>query len=211
MFYLIHLLKYKINNYIELIHIYSFYLILFVMLGLSGSLLQEEHFASSVIILLLFSWLSSFSNFYQEDYEDGTLDQLRLSNYSLEVIMLLKLLVHLLLVCAPMAFITCAVTWLLGFSSINLASLSTVILLTGLQMGAVGALADSLCIGLKKVSNLLSIIIIPLIIPSIIFSLNALHSASSEASSSIILLMAYCALSIPLCCIGSAACLRNSE
>lgn len=206
MFYLMSQLKYKFNNLIELAYIYIFYLGIHVILGFSGVLLLPENFYSTLIILLFISWLPSFSMFLLEDEEDGTLDLLRLSKLSLESIVIYKLLVHIIMLVLPMALMSIFIAFLLNIGSVPFWKLFMIILCSGAQMGAVGLLASSLCTGYIKSNNILSLIVIPLIIPTVIFALKLFDQASG--SNAFLLLIAYSALSIALCCMVASSVMR---
>ncbi len=117
----------------------------------------------------LLACLLSLDRLFQADAEDGALDQLLLSPLPLEAVVALKALAHWLttglplVVVAPMLALTlnlpgAAYPWLVASLAAGTPALSLI--------GAVGA---ALTVGVRRGGLLLSIVVLPLYIPTLIF------------------------------------------
>jgi len=124
-------------------------------------------------IAALLAALLSLDRLFQADYEDGTLDQLLLSPLALEQVVLAKALAHWLTTGLPMTL----VAPLLGLSLALPASVLPVLVLS-LAIGTpalslVGAIGAAVTVGVRRGGLLLSILVLPLYIPTLIFGARA--------------------------------------
>ncbi len=120
----------------------------------------------------------SLDRLFQADAEDGALDVLALSPLPLEALVALKALAHWLttglplVIAAPVLGVTlslppAAYPWLVASLAIGTPGLSF--------LGAIGA---SVTVGLRRGGLLLSILVLPLYIPSLIFGARTVASAA---------------------------------
>lgn len=130
----------------------------------------------------LLACLLSLDRLFQADAEDGTLDQLLLSPLPLEAVVALKALAHWLttglplVVVAPLLALTLnlpapAYPWLVASLAAGTPALSLI--------GAVGA---ALTVGIRRGGLLLSILVLPLYIPTLIFGARAVADAGTGAT-----------------------------
>lgn len=121
----------------------------------------------------------SLDRLFQSDAEDGTLDVLALAPLPLEALVALKALAHWLttglplVLAAPLLGVTLglpgpAFPWLVASLAIGTPGLSF--------LGAIGA---AVTVGLRRGGLLLSILVLPLYIPSLIFGARAVAEAAS--------------------------------
>lgn len=203
-------LKYKIKNSIELIYLYIFY---FASCGVVGLLFQGKsipYLMAVLWIVMLFTWVLSIGQFWEEDERDGSLDQWRMSGIGLEWVGLAKWLTHMALVVIPVAAIAAGGLRPLGNIAASAGTTMLVLVLGGAQMLAVAMLAAAASVGQQRTSAAAGIVMLPLAIPSMIWGSAALgEGATSEDA--IIMLGAYALLSVPLSCLASAACLRAPD
>ncbi|MEQ8246465.1 MAG: heme exporter protein CcmB [Alphaproteobacteria bacterium] len=139
--------------------------------------------ASGVIwVAALLATMLSLDRMYQSDFEDGSLDLIALSPLPLELVSLAKTLAHwattglLLVVLSPLlgvlmqldasAFPTLIAAMALGTPTLSL-------------LGGIGA---ALTVGVKRGGVLLSLLVIPLFIPVLIFGVAAVDAAASGLS-----------------------------
>lgn len=159
----------------------AFFLIL-VLLVPFGTGPQPERLATiatgTLWIGALLACLLSLDRLFQTDSEDGTLDILALSPLPLEALVGLKALAHWLttglplVAVAPVLAITLhlpdpAYPWLVASLAAGTPGLSF--------LGAIGA---ALTVGLRRGGLLLSILVLPLYIPTLIFGARAVTAAS---------------------------------
>jgi heme exporter protein B len=133
--------------------------------------------AGTLWVAALLACLLSLDRLFQADLEDGTLDILLLAPLPLEAIIALKALAHWLstglplVVAAPFLALTLqlpapAYAWLVGGLAVGTPALSF--------LGAIGA---ALTVGLRRGGLLLSILVLPLYIPTLIFGARAAVAA----------------------------------
>jgi heme exporter protein B len=126
----------------------------------------------------LLACLLSLDRLFQADLEDGTLDVLTLSPLPLEAVVALKALAHWLttglplVVAAPLLALTLhlpapAYPWLIASLAAGTPGLSF--------LGAIGA---ALTVGIRRGGLLLSILVLPLYIPTLIFGARAVAAAA---------------------------------
>jgi heme exporter protein B len=175
----------------------------------NAELLQEM--APGVIwVSALLSVLLSLDRLFKQDYEDGSLDQLMLSPTPLVIRVLAKVTAHWLLTGLPLVL----VAPLLGMF-MYVPTEATGVLMLSLLLGTpvlslVGAIGVSLTVAVNRGGVLLSLIILPLYIPILIFGANAVDVASDGLSvrGQMLFLGAVLAMSVSLAPLATAVALR---
>jgi len=142
-----------------------------------------QEMAPGVIwVAALLSVLLSLDRLFKQDYEDGSLDQLMLSPNPLVILVLAKVCAHWLMTGLPLVIIAP----LLGvFMQLQTESLNVLIwsLLLGTPvLSLIGAIGVSLTVAVNRGGVLLSLIVLPLYIPVLIFGANAIDVASDGMS-----------------------------
>ena len=125
----------------------------------------------------LLACLLSLDRLFQADAEDGTLDQLLLSPLPLEAVVALKALAHWLTTGLPLV----VVAPLLALT-LNLPAPALPWLVAGLAAGTpalslIGAIGAALTLGLRGGGALLSLLVLPLYVPVLIFGAGAVETA----------------------------------
>lgn len=126
-----------------------------------------------VWVALLFALLISSERLFQQDYEDGVLEQWMVSGHSLIIFVSAKLLVHWLLTLTPLIILSAFVYLLFNFNVYE-----TLILMSSLFLGSPAlmylcALSAVFGGGLKQKGVLMALILLPLTIPVMIFGSGA--------------------------------------
>jgi len=158
----------------------------------------------------LLAVLLSLDRLFKQDYEDGSLDQLMLSPNPLMILVLAKVLAHWLLTGLPLVLIAP----LLGlFMSLPVEAVDVLVysLLLGTPvLSLVGAIGVSLTVAVNRGGVLLSLIILPLYIPILIFGANAVDVAADGISvrGQLLFLGAVLALALSLAPLATAVALR---
>lgn len=163
-------------------------------------------------VAALLSALLSLGRLFAQDHADGTLEQMLLSPQPLSVIVLGKVAAHWLssglplLVLAPVL----ALQFDLPADAIGVLGLS--LLLGTPVLSLVGAIGAALTLGLRGGGVLLSLLLLPLYIPVLIFGAGAVsaQAGGQGASAHLCLLGALLAASLALAPGGAAAALRLS-
>lgn len=205
-------LNYNIKKLIEHINIYMFYIISLFILSLN--LNQADMPIGWLWILLVFVSLAALAQVWREDDESGVIEQWRLTNALMEWVVTARLLAYALLVLLPLAIVAVGWLHLTGKGSESWMSMAGLLWLGGIQIASVALLAASLIRGTGQVGAVAAIIVMPLAIPVILFGSRALEQALgiyADAPNASALFFAYCAFTIPLTVLATAASLRSTD
>jgi heme exporter protein B len=161
-------------------------------------------------LTLLLAVLLTAEKIFQQDYEDGTLDALAGIALPLELVVLAKAIAHWLGVGLPLAAITPFLGILLNIETTGIALLLVSMVLGSLALSLLAAIGGSITAGLRRGGLLVSLLILPLYVPVLVFGLSVSAIASGPASSNSALLVL---AAITLICLvvqpwASAAALR---
>lgn len=129
-------------------------------------------------VAALLSALLGMDRLFRFDYADGSLEQLMLMPWPLAWLVLAKVTVHWLLTGLPLLLITPLVSLLLGLDSMVFKALLLSLLLGTPILSLVGAIGAALTVGVRKGGALLSLLVLPLYIPLLIFATGLLDAAS---------------------------------
>lgn len=135
--------------------------------------------AGTVLVALLLAGLLSLDALFRSDLEDGSLEQLVLSPHPLALLLACKIAVHWLTTALPL--LVCAP--LLG-ELLNLPSALQPVLLAALALSTpllslVGAVCVALTVGMRRSGMLLSLLVLPLYVPVLIFAAGACNAAQN--------------------------------
>ena len=138
----------------------------------------------------LLACLLSLERIFALDFEDGTLDLLATSPLPLEGVVMAKALVHWLTTGLPLIFISPFLGILLGLQNISVLFLVMSLLLGTPALSIIGTFGAALTAGMKRGGLLLSLLVLPLYIPTLIFGAEAARRGIEgfEIQSSICLL-----------------------
>ena len=158
----------------------------------------------------LLSVLLSLDRLFKQDYEDGSLDQLMLSPNPLVILVLAKVSAHWLLTGLPLVLIAPLLGLFMYVPEEALGVLVLSLLLGTPVLSLVGAIGVSLTVAVNRGGVLLSLIILPLYIPVLIFGANAVDVASDGLSvrGQMLFLGAMLALALSLAPLATAVALR---
>ncbi len=165
-----------------------------------------------VWIAALLAALFSLENLFKADFLDGTLEQLALSPHPLPLLAAGKVLAHWLISGLPMIVLAPLLALLLTMSPAATAALVMTLALGTPLLSLIGAVGTALTVGLKRGGVLLTLLILPLYIPVLIFATNAVSAAAAgmPISGQLYFLGSLLALAITLAPIAIAAAIRIS-
>lgn len=197
----------------QLIQPLVFFLIVTTLfpLGLSLQLSLLRAVAPGVLwVAALLASLLSLDAMFKNDADDGTLEQLALSGQGLYVIVLAKTLAHWLLSGAALVVVSPVVGMALAMPTSAFGTMMWSLGLGTLTLSWLGAIGAGLTVGLKRANVLLSLIVLPLAMPLLIFGAGATDRAVSGISpaGALYLLGALCVLTCTLAPFAAAAALR---
>ena len=128
-------------------------------------------------VAALLSALLSFERLFRDDYIDGSLEQLMLTSQPLVLTALAKVLAHWLLTGLPLILLSPLAALLLSLEISIWWALVLTLLLGTPVLSCLGAIGVALTVGLRKGGVLLSLLVVPLFIPVLIFSASVLDAA----------------------------------
>lgn len=131
-----------------------------------------------VWVAALLSALLSFERLFRDDYLDGSLEQLALLPQPLAVTAFAKVLGHWLLTGLPLILLSPVAALLLSLDMPIWWALVLTLLLGTPVLSCLGAIGVALTVGLRKGGVLLSLLVLPLFIPVLIFASSVLEAAS---------------------------------
>jgi len=180
-------------------------------LGLNLQLSLLRDMSPGVLwVAALLSSLLSLETLFKSDADDGTLEQLALSGQGLNVIVVAKTFAHWLVTGVALVVVSPLVGTALGIPGSAFATMMLSLGLGTLTLSWLGAIGAGLTIGLKRGNVLLSLIVLPLAMPLLIFGAGATDRAISgtSAAGALYFLAALCVFTCTLAPFAAAAALR---
>ena len=168
--------------------------------------------AGVVWVCAMLATLLSLDRMFLADYEDGSLEQLALSPLPLEAVVLAKAAAHWLVTGLPLIVAAPVLATLLHMAPEGYLTLFLVMLLGTPTLSLIGAIGASLTLGARRAGVLVSVLVLPLYIPVLIFAVGAIAAASMSltARPHLLLLGAILAGAMPLAPWASAAAIRQA-
>jgi heme exporter protein B len=124
-------------------------------------------------IALLLSVLLSADRIFQDDYEDGSLELLTSGPLSFELVTLTKACVHWLTAGLPLAVIAPLLGFLVNISPDQVLPLAAAMIIGSLGISLLAALGAAVTVGLRRGGMMVSLLILPLYVPLMIFGVAA--------------------------------------
>lgn len=163
-------------------------------------------------VAALLSALLSMERLFRDDFLDGSLEQLMLTTTPLGVVVTAKVVAHWLLTGLPILLVSPLLAVFLSLDANTFMATFITLLLGTPVLSFVGAIGVALTVGLRKGGVLLSLLVLPLFIPVLIFATSAIDAASFGVSYSgpVAILGAMLVASVTLSPFAIAASLRVS-
>jgi heme exporter protein B len=166
-----------------------------------------------VWVAALLATLLSLNSLFLGDYEDGSLDQLLLSPQPLPLLALGKAIAHWLITGLPLVLAAplIAITFQMDPAAISV--MMTTLGFGTISLSLLGSVGAALTVGLHRGTALLSLLILPLAMPILIFGARtvALAASGDAVAAGVYFLAAYCMLALTLAPFATAAALRISN
>lgn len=161
-------------------------------------------------VIALLSTQLTLENLFQGDYEDGSLEHWLIAPYPLPLLIAVKVLAHWLVSALPLIAMAPLIGVLLNMSTPVLLALMTTLLLGTPVLSLVGAIGAALTVTQRRGGVLLSLLVLPLYIPVLIFATTALEQASAGLAytAHLYLLGALAVLALVFAPFATAAALR---
>lgn len=164
-------------------------LVFFVMvvslfpLGVGPEMSMLRKMAPGVLwVAALLASMLSLGRLFSADYLDGTLEQMMLNPQSLAVLVLGKMVAHWLVSGLPLVLVAPILGLQFDMSAPALGVLMLGLLLGTPILSMLGAIGAALTLGLRGGGVLLSLLVLPLCIPVLIFGTGAVEAVASGLS-----------------------------
>jgi len=163
-------------------------------------------------VAALLASLLSLETVFRSDFDDGSLEQLVLSPHPLSVLMIAKVLAHWLITGLPLLIVAPLLGVLLNLSTEAMRTLLITLALGTPVLSLIGAIGVGLTVGLRKGGTILSLLVLPLYVPVLIFASSAVANSDAglPVNAHLSLLTALLVLAISLSPAATAASLRIS-
>jgi len=199
----------------ELINPILFFVIVVTLfplgVGSEPSLLRE--LAPGVLwVAALLATLLALDGLFRSDFEDGSLEQMMLSPHPVSILVLAKVCAHWLVTGLPLIIISPLLATLVNLPSSMFAKLVLALLLGTPTLSFIGAIGAALTLAVKRGGVLLTLLVLPLYVPVLIFGANLIQAAMMDLPTlgQFYLLGAMLILAISLSPFAIAAALRVS-
>ena len=168
--------------------------------------------AGTIWVSALLASMLALDRLFRADHDDGSLDLLGLSPLPLELVVLAKCLAHWLTTGLPLVVAAPVLAVLMNMNAEGFATLIGAMLIGTPVLSLIGAIGAALTVSLRRGGVLISLLVLPLYIPVLIFGVGAVDAAvyGLDAQPHLMVLGALLSAAIALCPWASAAALRLS-
>ena len=168
--------------------------------------------AGVVWVTALLAAMLSLDRLFHADYEDGSLDQLALSPAPLAVLVLAKAAAHWLTTGLPLIAVAPALGLMLHLDDAGFAPLVLAMLVGTPCLSLFGAIGAALTLGARRGGALVALLVLPLVLPVLIFGVAAVEAAVTGlgARPHLLILGALLAAALPLAPLAAAVALRQA-
>jgi heme exporter protein B len=164
----------------ELVNPMLFFVLVTAMfpLGIGNDPKLIEAVGPGVIwVAALLAALLSLDSMFRSDYDDGSLEQFMLSAHPVSILVLAKILAHWLVTGLPLFLIAPLLAVLLHIPGSAVPTLMLTLLLGTPVLSLIGSVGVALTVGLRRGGVILSLLVLPLYVPVLIFASDAVKTA----------------------------------
>jgi len=163
-------------------------------------------------VAALLAALLSLDSVFRSDFDDGSLEQFLISAQPLSILVLAKVVAHWLITGLPLLIVAPLLGLLLNLPAPSITTLMLTLILGTPVLSLIGAIGVALTVGLRRGGVILSLLVLPLYVPVLIFAASAVAAAGSGLSivAHLSMLSALLALSVSLSPLATAAALKIS-
>jgi len=168
--------------------------------------------AGTIFVAVLLAGLLSLDTLFRSDLEDGSLEQLVLSPHPLSLLLACKIAIHWLTTALPLIVIAPLLAQLLHLPDQVLPVLIAALALATPLLSLIGAVCVALTMGMRRSGMLLTLLVLPLIVPALIFGAGACNAAQAgfAYTAPLLWLGAWLALALVLAPLAAATALKIS-
>ncbi len=130
-----------------------------------------------VWVTALLAAMLALDRLFLADFEDGSLDQLVLADQALELIVLAKAAAHWATTGLPLIVVVPVLALVLNMDAVGLGHLMLSLLLGTPTLTLIGTIGAALTLGARRAGVLISLLVLPLYIPVLIFGVALVTAA----------------------------------
>ncbi len=191
----------------------GFFLTVMVLLPLGvgpDQALLQRIAPGALWIALLLSVLLSSDRIFQADFEDGSLELMTMGPAALEIVVTMKGLAHWLTTGLPLAIAAPLLGFLLNLDAALIGPLMLAMGLGSVALSLLASLGAAVTVGIRRGGLLVSLLILPLYVPVVIFGVAASGGggAIDIATPSLMILAAIALVALVTVPFAAAAALR---
>ncbi|MZR29480.1 heme exporter protein CcmB [Sneathiella litorea] len=163
----------------------SFFVIVIILfpLGVGPELAVLARIGPGVLwVAALLACLLTLDRMFQADYEDGSLDLLMIGPLPLEILVLAKVIAHWLTSVLPLIVIAPILALSLNLPGEGISALVVSLLIGTPTLSLIGSVGAALTMAMRRGGVLLSLLVLPLYIPVLIFGVAAVEAAVAQLS-----------------------------
>ena len=175
-------LRLSLRRQADIVSVLFFFIIVVSLfpLGIGPETEQLRKLAPGVLwVAALLATMLSLPRLFADDHRDGTLEQLALSPQPLALIVLCKVIAHWLVSGLPLTLLAPILGLQFDLSTEALQTLTLALLIGTPALSGIGAIGAALTLGVRGGGVLLSLLILPLYIPVLIFGAGAVEATVS--------------------------------
>ena len=164
-------------------------------------------------VAALLAALLSLNSLFLSDFEDGSLEQIILSPQPLPLLALGKSVSHWLVSGLPLVIVSPLIAMTFRMPAEITGVLMLTLALGTVSLSLLGSIGAALTVGLNRGNALLSLLILPLAMPVLIFGARTVSLAAADegVAAGIYFLSGYCMLALSLAPFATAAALKISN
>ena len=136
--------------------------------------------AGVIWVAALLASILSLDRVYQTDFEDGSLELLMIQPLALELIVAAKITTHWLTTGLPLILAAPCLALLLNMDAGGFLVLILSLVIGTPTLSLIGSIGAALTLGARRSGMLLSLLILPLYLPVLIFGISAIDAALSS-------------------------------
>jgi heme exporter protein B len=161
-------------------------------------------------VAALLATMLGLPRLFAADHADGTLEQMALSPQPLALIVAGKMAAHWLLCGLPLVLLAPVLGLQFGLDAVTLGVLMLALLLGTPVLSLIGAIGAALTLGVRGGGVLVSLLVLPLYIPALVFGAGAVeaHAAGLDASGHLSILAAMLIVAVFFAPMATSASLR---
>ncbi len=162
-------------------------------------------------VAALLSSMLSLERLFQSDFDDGSLELLALQPVALELTVIAKVFVHWLTTGITLIIIAPFLALMMTLPEAGLWSLIIALCLGTPSLSLIGAIGAALILGARRGGTLLSLLVLPLYIPVLIFGVSSVDAIINGFSNKpqFLILSGFLLAALALCPWASAAAVRQ--